>query len=60
MHSLVGATLVKVVRMVLPAGDAFTLVTAVVTFPMNVILICVFGHLITKYSPGLKRVLCGR
>ena len=60
MHSLVGATLAKLLRMALPAGELFTALTALITFPMTVILICVFGHLITRYLPSVKRILCGR
>lgn len=60
MHSLVGATIAKLLRMVLPAGELYTLITAVIAFPATIVFICVFGQLLGKYTPGIKRLLTGR
>lgn len=60
MHSFVGAALSKIIYILLPDGELYTLLTAVVAFPATVIIICVFGGLLGKYFPRIKRILNGR
>ena len=60
MHSLVGAIISKILRMLLPEGNIFTVLTAVVAFTATVAFICMFGKYLGRYAPRLKRVLAGR
>ena len=60
MHSLVGAALSKIIRMLLPSGDIFTLLTAIVSFVTTIVIICMFGGILRRYTPRLKRILVGR
>lgn len=59
-HSLVGATVSKCISIALPAGHLFTVLTAILAFPTTVVILCVFGRLLSKFSPKLKQILTGK
>ena len=59
-HSLVGATVSKVIFLLLPEGHLFTVLTAILAFPATVIILCVFGRVLEMYFPRIKRILTGK
>jgi ABC-type sugar transport system permease subunit len=59
-HSLVGATVSKVISILLPKGHFFTVLTAVLAFPATVVILCVCGRVLKKFFPRLKRILTGK
>jgi len=59
-HSLVGATVSKVISILLPDGHLFTTVTAILAFPATVVILCVCGRILTRFFPRIKRILTGR
>lgn len=60
MHSFVGAALSKIVSMLLPSGNIFSLLITIITYVATVVIICLVGNLLGKYTPRLKRILVGR
>ena len=60
MHSFVGAALSKLVRLALPEGELYTVLTASFSFFATIFIICITGTILGRYTPRLKRVLCGR
>ena len=59
-HSLVGATVSKIISVLLPDGHLFTVLTAILAFPATVVILCAGGRLLAKYFPRLKRILTGK
>lgn len=59
-HSLVGAAVSKLIRMLLPQGHLFTCLTALVAFPATVVILCICGRLLERFFPRLKRILTGK
>jgi len=60
MHSLVGATVSKLIAILLPEGPPYTTLTAILAFPATVVLLCVCGSILRRFFPRLKRILTGR
>lgn len=60
LHSFVGATIAKIVYMIMPPTQSGLVLTAVITFPTTIIIICVIGWLLNNHFPLLKQVLTGR
>ena len=59
-HSLVGATVSKVISLLLPAGHLFTTLTAILAFPATVVILCVCGRVLERFFPRIKRILTGK
>lgn len=59
-HSLVGATVSKVISILLPNGHLFTTLTAILAFPATVVILCVCGRVLERFFPRLKRILTGK
>lgn len=60
MHSLVGAAFAKILQIVLPSGQAFLILVAVLSFVLTIVFICTFGMFLGKYMPWAKRILSGK
>lgn len=60
LHSFVGAALSKMLAMVMPKGQGYVLLTAVIVFPATIAIICLLGRFLEKYWPGGKRILTGK
>ena len=60
MHSFIGAAASRIMIMILPRSPLSTVVAAVVTFPLTVCIICVFGKFLATRLPAMKRILSGR
>lgn len=60
MHSFIGAAVSKLMCLTLPKGDAPQLLAAIMSFVLTIIIICVFGKVLERYTPMLYRLLVGR
>lgn len=60
LHPFVGAAFSKILYMLLPKGQGFLILTAVIAFAATILAICATGWLLEKYLPGIKRILTGR
>lgn len=60
LHSLIGATICKILDILMPATQGCLFLTAVIAFPATIVIICIIGWLLNKYFPLLKRILTGR
>lgn len=60
LHSFIGAAISKVTNMLLPPTQGYLLLTAIITFPLTIIIICIIGRLLDSRFPVLKRILTGR
>ena len=60
LHSFIGAAISKTTNMILPPTQGYLLLTAIITFPLTIIFICIIGRLLDSYFPLLKRILTGR
>lgn len=60
MHSLVGAAIAKVLRIVLPSGSIGLISAVVMSFASTILFICIFGRILEKYAPSVKRFIAGR
>lgn len=60
LHSFLGAAISKILAIVLPSGQGYLILNAVLTLLITVMVICGFGFILDKYFPILKRVLTGR
>ncbi|MBE6960481.1 MAG: acyltransferase [Ruminococcaceae bacterium] len=59
-HSIVGATVCKIISILLPSGQLFTALTAVIAFPVTIVILCAFGRGLARFLPRTKRILTGR
>ena len=60
MHSLIGAMLARAIAMLLPAGNGYLVLNAVLSFPATVAIICAFSITLKKHAPGVSKILFGR
>ena len=60
LHSLVGAAVSKVLDLLLPSGQGYLWLTAIIAFPATVVIICAVGRLFHKHFPHLQKLLTGK
>ena len=60
LHSFIGATISKLLTLLIPSTQGYLLPIAVIAFPATVVVICIVGSLLDNYFPLLKRILTGR
>lgn len=60
LHSFVGASIAKILSILLPNHELFLVLVAIVSFPITVISICLFALLLKRFFPRFKKILFGR
>ena len=60
LHSFVGAVITKILFLIFVSDLAFLPIVAVISFPLTIVIICMFGIILEKYLPRLNKILVGR
>lgn len=60
LHSFVGAAISKIIYIVFRQNALLLPLVAVLSFSFTIFAICVFGYILDKHMPKLKRLLFGR